>query len=146
MYPQNTNPYYQQPSYQQYPSVPLPNYNWQPQNQPSVGYSNNAAPRYVVGRAVNSPEEITAAEVPMDGFVRLFPSNDGLHVYRKEWDGDGRLNTRTYVLDEQQKPAEPSFEDRVMAHFDKLEDLIEKRDAPRRSSSRRDKEVSNEDA
>lgn len=146
MYPQ-TNPYYQQPSYPQpnYPQYPLtPSYTWQ-QNQPSVGYSSNTAPRFIVGRAVNSPEEITAAEVPMDGSVRLFPSNDGAHVYRKEWDGNGRLNTLTYSLDQQEKPAEPSYEDRVMARFDKLEGLIEKRDMPRRSSHR-DKEANSADA
>lgn len=146
MYPQ-TNPYYQQPSYPQpnYPQYPLtPSYNWQ-QNQLSVGYSSNTTPRFIVGRAVNSHEEITAAEVPMDGSVRLFPSNDGAHVYRKEWDGNGRLNTLTYSLDQQEKPAESSYEDRVMARFDKLEGLIEKRDMPRRSS-RRDKEADNADA
>lgn len=140
MYPQ-TNQFYPQNYPQQYPGVPVPGYGgWQQPNQPATSYSTSAQPRFMVGRTVNSPEEITAADVPMDGSVRLFPTGDGSAIYRKEWDGNGHLNTVRYVPEPiTPQQTEPSFEDKVMSSFDELKDLLKRRDTPRRSNPHRDK-------
>ena len=125
---------------------------WMPQQpaathqtqQPYVG-ANAYLPKFQVGRIVGSPEEITASDVPMHGSVRLFPTGDGSAIYRKEWDGNGRLNTVRYIPDTTPAPNEPSFEDLTMQRFDKLEALLERRETSRRNNQRRDKEAGNSD-
>lgn len=116
----------------------------QPVQQPYVG-TNAYQPRFQVGRIVESPEEITASDVPMDGSVRLFPTGDGSAIYRKEWDGNGRLNTVRYISDTTPAPSEPSFEDLTMQRFDRIEALLERRDTTRRNNQRRDKEAGSSD-
>ena len=37
-------------------------------------------PTYLPGRVVNSPDDIRASEIPMDGTVAVFPSSDYSHV------------------------------------------------------------------
>lgn len=36
-------------------------------------------PTYLPGRVVNSPDDIRASEIPMDGTVAVFPSSDYSH-------------------------------------------------------------------
>lgn len=49
------------------------------------------------GRAVDSLEDITAAEVPLNGSLAVFPKKDGSLVYVKSVKGDGTIDTRYYV-------------------------------------------------
>lgn len=80
------NPYY--PSSYPLIQTPQPNYP-QPTN------------RYILpGRAVNSEEEITYQEVPMDGSIAVFPKIDGSAIFVRSVNNKGAVETKTYVLSE----------------------------------------------
>ena len=72
--------FYSQPAVQQY-------------QQPS--YIQQAAQR-INGRVVQSADMITANDVPMDGSVAFFPTQDLSEIYAKSWDANGKINTTVY--------------------------------------------------
>lgn len=61
-----------------------------PINQPAVQNSLN-------GRAVNSIEEITANDVPMNVPYSIFPKNDLSQIYIKSWNANGTIQTIAYA-------------------------------------------------
>lgn len=77
------------PSYPAYPSYIPPNSPF----QPSV-----IQPSLINGRSVNSVEEITAGEVPLNGSLAVFPKSDGSMIYVKSTNGNGTIDTKYYVL------------------------------------------------
>ena len=72
--------FYSQPALQQY-------------QQPS--YMQQAAQR-INGRVVQSADMITANDVPMDGSVAFFPTQDLSEIYAKSWDANGKIVTRLF--------------------------------------------------
>lgn len=50
-------------------------------------------PTYLPGRVVNSPDDIRASEIPMDGTVAVFPSSDYSYVVLKAWNSNGSIKT-----------------------------------------------------
>ena len=72
--------FYSQPALQQY-------------QQPS--YMQQAVQR-INGRVVQSADMITANDVPMDGSVAFFPTQDLSEIYAKSWDANGKIVTRLF--------------------------------------------------
>ena len=63
-------------------------------------YMQQASQR-INGRVVQSADMITANDVPMDGSVAFFPTQDLSEIYAKSWDANGKIVTRLFkpVLD-----------------------------------------------
>ena len=88
---------------------PNPNY-YQNYMQPQQQFYNQAAalqqyqqPPYmqqaaqrINGRVVQSADMITANDVPMDGSVAFFPTQDLSEIYAKSWDANGKIVTRLF--------------------------------------------------
>lgn len=131
--------------------------NFQNQNNPWNNFRNNGAPFYndtyrpmngydnynrnntaplLSGRLVNSLDEITPQEVPMDGSVSLFPKNDYSAIYAKTWTKDGTIATVKYVPEPNQTaPQKTSLEtrlDKIDQRFDKLERMLARNNKPYR--------------
>ena len=90
--------FYSQPALQQY-------------QQPS--YIQQAAQR-INGRVVQSADMITANDVPMDGSVAFFPTQDLSEIYAKSWDANGKIVTRLF------KPVSDSYPSNTTQDTEKL--------------------------
>ena len=89
-YPQFNSPYMERTNYmQQYQQ------NLQPVQQQSVPVQPQQA-MGINGRTVQSVEQITANEVPMDGSLAFFPRQDMAEIYAKQWNADGTIKTVIY--------------------------------------------------
>lgn len=89
-YPQINNPYMERMNYmQQYQQ------NLQPVQQQSVPVQPQQT-MGIAGRTVQSVEQITANEVPMDGSLAFFPKQDMTEIYAKQWNADGTIKTVIY--------------------------------------------------
>lgn len=104
-------------------------------------------PSYFLGRFVQSPEEIMAAEIPMDVPLAIFPLVDGKTIITKRWNQDGKLEPRVYVLQddetaETQKSEDPlaEFMEAVNGRFDNIEKLIKKNNRPYYQNNQKKKE------
>lgn len=89
-YPQINSPYMERTNYmQQYQQnlQPVQQQNVPVQSQQTIG---------IAGRTVQSVEQITANEVPMDGSVAFFPRQDMAEIYAKQWNADGTIKTIIY--------------------------------------------------
>lgn len=90
-----------------------------PQMQFSQQFSN------LNGKVVESVENITASDVPMDGTFAVFPKKDISEVYVKYWTGDGKIATVTFqpVLAPQSSNL-PS--DQKQIGFEDLNDVLDR--------------------
>lgn len=89
-YPQFNSPYMERTNYmQQYQQ------NLQPVQQQNVPVQSQQ-PIGIAGRTVQSVEQITANEVPMDGSLAFFPRQDMAEIYAKQWNADGTIKTVIY--------------------------------------------------
>lgn len=89
-YPQFNSPYMERMNYtQQYQQ------NLQPVQQQSIPVQTQQ-PMGIAGRTVQSVEQITANEVPMDGSLAFFPRQDMTEIYAKQWNADGTIKTVIY--------------------------------------------------
>lgn len=89
-YPQFNSPYMERTNYmQQYQQ------NLQPVQQQNVPVQTQQ-PTGITGRTVQSVEQITANEVPMDGSLAFFPRQDMAEIYAKQWNADGTIKTVIY--------------------------------------------------
>lgn len=120
---QTTGPTYNtgfNPYTQMYPTYP--------QFQPMQTYNqpNQSVNRTIFGRVINSENDITPNEVPMDGSVSLFPMADYSKIFAKQWNPDGTIKTTVFVIDAQPDSAtqSQSFEDEMRDRLDHLESLI----------------------
>lgn len=95
--PMGSTPYpqmYGQPQMQQMPymdrlsQLQAMHQNLQPQMQNQFSALN--------GRIVDSPENIAASDVPMDGSFAIFPKRDMSEVYIKYWTGEGKIATVSF--------------------------------------------------
>ena len=110
-------------------------------------------PTYLPGRVVNSPDDIRASEIPMDGTVAVFPSSDYSYVVLKAWNSNGSIQTEIYqhVNPNAEAKPDPKFEEFKMAlneRLDKFEKMLTS-SQPATKSSRTskqsvDEEVKNE--
>ena len=106
---QNPNYYqnYMQPQQQFYNHAAA----LQQYQQPS--YMQQAAQR-INGRVVQSADMITANDVPMDGSVAFFPTQDLSEIYAKSWDANGKIVTRLF------KPVSDSYPSNQTQDTEKL--------------------------
>ncbi len=58
----------------------------------------------IPGRVVKSERDIGIGEVPMNGMIHLFPTEDYSYIYAKVWDNSGELQTFTFVQEESTPP------------------------------------------
>ena len=109
-------PSYPQTTQFQQPQMP-------PQSQPFV-------PIQIHGHTIkDETTEIAPNDVPMDGTVSLFPTEDYSCIFAKHWNKDGKITTTKFVpvpMDEDYTPT-PGFEDEMRARMDELKDLIQNR-------------------
>ena len=102
------NPFYSNPGSNPYTwsNTYAPGASYAPQtggymagNQTSNLYQNQLNRfQSIPGRLVNNLDEITPQEVPMDGSVSLFPTNDFSAIYAKTWTKDDTIaDLRTQV-------------------------------------------------
>ena len=85
--------YYGQPQYPVTYPTQMPQQVPQQTTQPQIPLPQNLG-----GRIVNSAEEITPNEVPMNGSVSYFPLKDGKRIIGKKWNSDGTIDTVEFEL------------------------------------------------
>ena len=93
------------------------------QNMQQVQQPSYPQSQPIYGRMVNTAEEITPQEVPMDGTVSLFPKNDYSCIYAKMWNTDGTIRTVTFIpeMGEQAPQENP-----IIAEFNKINERLDK--------------------
>lgn len=107
----------------------------QPQQpQAQGGYSSlRPAPQVptTYGKMINSPDEIVANDVPMDGSIALFMMRDLSTIYAKAWNSNGTIDTVRYVPEKVPQSTSQSqdidmdqFQQEVFRRFDKLEKAV----------------------
>ena len=121
--------------------------------QPS--YMQQAAQR-INGRVVQSADMITANDVPMDGSVAFFPTQDLSEIYAKSWDANGKIVTRLFKpvsdsypsnLTQDTEKLKIGLSDEVTQVFMKRFDELEKRIddlIPKKTTARAKKEIDEE--
>lgn len=126
---QNNVPMMWQSPYQN--NVPMPSYQQPPQfQQPQMQQIQPFVPIQIHGHTIKDENtEIAPNDIPMDGTVSLFPTEDYSCIFAKHWNKDGKITTTKFVpvpMDEDYTPT-PGFEDEMRARMDELKDLIQKR-------------------
>lgn len=86
-------PMYQTPQPQ--PIQNTANYGFMPATTPHQQSAST-----LIGRVVNSEQEIRPNEVPMNGTPGIFPINGGKHILVKVWGADGTITDYRYTLEE----------------------------------------------
>ena len=66
------------------------------------------AAQRINGRVVQSADMITANDVPMDGSVAFFPTQDLSEIYAKSWDANGKIVTRLFKPVSDSYPSNPT--------------------------------------
>ena len=112
-------------------NVPMPSYQQPLQfQQPQMQQPQPFVPIQIHGHTIKDENtEIAPNDVPMDGTVSLFPTEDYSCIFAKHWNKDGKITTTKFVpvsADEDYTPS-PGFEDEMRARMDELKDLIQKR-------------------
>lgn len=89
---------------------------------PNSTYPANIQPSLINGRSVNSVEEITAGEVPLNGSLAVFPKTDGSMIYVKSTNGNGTIDTKYYI------PAPEGFVENPGSSTEESEPVISNQD------------------
>lgn len=102
------------------PMGPGPGYQgaWQPDNPPYTQQNPQAGQRQnwkvyspappvppLIGRWVNSFDEIKPQDVPMDGSICFFPQIDNSCIYAMVWDNNGRITPYRFIPEKNDSPA-----------------------------------------
>lgn len=96
MYENYYNPYLQQ-SQQRYTGYQQPI-----QQMPMFQNQATMQGNQLIGRTVNSANEIQANDVPMNMPYALFPKNDLSEIYLKSWSPNGTIQTLVFKPESQQ--------------------------------------------
>ena len=90
-------------------------------------YMQQAAQR-INGRVVQSADMITANDVPMDGSVAFFPTQDLSEIYAKSWDANGKIVTRLFKPVSDSYPSNPTQDTEKMKRWlsDEATEVFEK--------------------
>lgn len=65
-------------------------------------------PQYLPGRFINNESEIVPGEVPMDGSISFFCTNDLSRIIIKQWNNSGLLDSMTYVIEQPNTAQQPA--------------------------------------
>lgn len=106
----------------------------QPQGMQQNGYSSlRPAPQVptTYGKMINSPDEIVANDVPMDGSIALFMMRDLSAIYAKAWNSNGSIDTVRYTPDKTPQQAAQSqdidmdqFQQEVFQRLDDIKKAV----------------------
>ena len=132
-YNQYSNPYQaSSPMPMQNPyqtGMPIPSYTPPQMFQPQTSQPQQFVPVQIHGHTIkDETTEVAPNDIPMDGTVSLFPTEDYSCIFAKHWNKDGKITTTKYVpvsADEDFTPT-PGFEDEMRARMDELKDLLQK--------------------
>ncbi|MFR0899512.1 MAG: hypothetical protein ACLSG4_08595 [Anaerobutyricum sp.] len=132
--------------YQRYNQYSYPQYQ-QPQ-QIQQQFPQQIIPQQagLCGRMVNSVEEVTANDVPMNAPFAIFPKADGSEIYIKSWSANGLIQTVTYKPQLDGKQNELPKEDTatlfapIMERLDQIEDKITQSQRTTRAKKESDSE------
>jgi hypothetical protein len=106
-------------------NIPMPQYTPMP-NQTSQ--QPQFVPVQIHGHTIKDENtEIAPNDVPMDGTVSLFPTENYSCIFAKHWNKDGKITTTKFVpvpMDEDYVPT-PGFEDEMRSRMDELKQLIQ---------------------
>lgn len=84
-------------------------YNYTPIQQPQQNRIN-----VLLGKGVNSENDISPSDVPMNGDLAFFPNVNGKEIYVKKWTSDGRIETQIYKLENAENQKNPeNYADRI---------------------------------
>ena len=114
------------PLYSPYqPSITMPQYNPMPNQTPQ---QPQFIPVQIHGHTIKDENtEIAPNDVPMDGTVSLFPTENYSCIFAKHWNKDGKITTTKFVpvpVDEDYVPT-PGFEDEMRSRMDELKQLLQ---------------------
>lgn len=83
----------------------------QPQSQQNFGWRDAYTSFHqdlqrlsLPGFYISSPQDILPRDVPMDGSISFFPSNDLSYIIIKQWTGNGTIADAKYVLEPKNQP------------------------------------------
>lgn len=152
-YSWNTNPYYGAPNpYQNnipMPSpyqnnVPMPQYTqYNPMPNQAPQQTQQFVPIQIHGHTIKDEStEIAPNDVPMDGSVSLFPTENYSCIFAKHWNKDGKITTTKFVpvpADEDYVPT-PGFEDEMRSRMDELKQLIQQNRSYKKPNYRNNKQ------
>lgn len=106
-------------------SITMPQYNPMPNQTPQ---QPQFIPVQIHGHTIKDENtEIAPNDVPMDGTVSLFPTENYSCIFAKHWNKDGKITTTKFVpvpMDEDYVPT-PGFEDEMRTRMDELKTLIQ---------------------
>ena len=128
-------------------------YEYQRYNQYSYPQYQQQFPQQIMpqqaglcGRMVNSVEEVTANDVPMNAPFAIFPKADGSEIYIKSWSANGLIQTVTYKPQLDGKQNELPKEDTatlfapIMERLDQIEAKITQSQRTTRAKKESDSE------
>lgn len=101
----------------------------QPVTQPQeeVSDQNKTPERQSIQCAViDSPNDITVKEIPMDGRAGMFIMKDLSAILIKKWDSDGKIYTKEYREVVQEPPAVDNGMKDINSRFEAIEQAIAK--------------------
>ena len=109
------------------PTYPAINNGYQQQG-PTLQSMSQGQITPVLGRWIDSPNEITPKDVPMDGTIALFPSRKGDVIYAKAWDSNGAIATIEFQqVKNEQSNTQPSEYSAIMEKLSKIEEKLNNR-------------------
>lgn len=82
------------------------------------------------GRTINTVDEITPQEVPMDGGCSIFPLADASAIYMKVWGPDGKILTYKFLPEKIEPEETQTTQDNmtiILQRLDRIEELINAR-------------------
>lgn len=132
--------------YQRYNQYSYPQYQQPQQIQQQFPQQIMPQQAGLCGRMVNSVEEVTANDVPMNAQFAIFPKADGSEVYIKSWGANGLIQTVTYKPQLDGKQNELPKEDTetlfapIMERLDQIEAKITQSQRTTRAKKESDSE------
>ena len=132
--------------YQRYNQYSYPQYQQPQQIQQQFPQQIMPQQAGLCGRIVNSVEEVTANDVPMNVPFAIFPKSDGSEIYIKSWSANGLIQTVTYKPQLDGKQNELPKEDTatlfapIMERLDQIESKITQSQRTTRAKKESDSE------
>lgn len=86
-------------------------------------------PQPLNGRVVADPADIVPKEIPMDGSISFFPSQDLTYILAKQWNTNGAIDTVKYVPErppQQEQPVQNEGIQKIMDKLNAMEEVINK--------------------
>lgn len=79
------------------------------------------------GMLVNTPDDILAKDVPMDGSISLFLMSDLSAILAKQWNSKGSIDTVQFVRAQNNEQASDDVLSQIMERLDRIESAVKKK-------------------